>query len=149
MIANSPIPRSQKQDAAQLVLERVCVNNAPPQPFDLLMVTTHPDSPDEGAGDVVTVPAEFGERSVLIDLSEVTRIDSWGLALFVEAMHRITALGGRLVIFGIRENILRVFETAKLDHVFHICCTREEALAVHYGHQPKSPIESRQAAVYV
>ncbi len=79
----------------------------------------------------VTVPVEFGERCLLIDLTELTKIDSWGLAIFIEAMRRVTSLGGDLVIFGIRENVLRIFETSKLDSVFQICSTREEALAVH------------------
>jgi len=98
------------------------------QPFDLLMTTTHPESADEGAGEVVRVPAEFTERTVLIDLNEVTKIDSWGIALFIEALHRITAHGGNLVLIGIRDDVRRVFETAKLDQVFRICSTREEAL---------------------
>ena len=103
--------------------------NARPQPFNLWMTTSHPESPDEWAGEVVHVPAEFTERMVLIDLNEVTRIDSWGIALFIEAMHRITAHGGNLVLIRIHDDVRRVLETAKLDQVFHICASREEALA--------------------
>ena len=117
--------------AAKHNLEETSLGKVTPQPFGLLLVTTHPESAEEGAGDVVRVTAEFCDRSVLIDLTEVTRIDSWGLALFIEAMQRITALGGRLAIFGIRESVLRVLEAAKLDQVFDICSTREEALADH------------------
>jgi len=93
------------------------------------MTTSHPESADEWAGEVVRVPAEFAERTVIIDLNEVTRIDSWGIALFIEAMHRISAHGGNLVLVRIQEDVRRLLETAKLDQVFHICATREEALA--------------------
>jgi anti-anti-sigma factor len=107
------------------------INPAQPQPFNLLMTTSHPNSAGEFAGEVVPVPAEFTERTVLIDLNEVTRIDSWGLALFMEAMQRITAYGGSLVLIRIHEDVRRVLEAAKLDQVFHICANREEALALH------------------
>ena len=105
--------------------------NARPQPFNLWMTTCHPDSADDCAGEVVCVPAEFNERTVVVDLHEVTRIDSWGLALFMEALQRITAHGGRLVLIRIHADVRHVLETAKLDHVFHICEDREEALAEH------------------
>jgi anti-anti-sigma factor len=101
------------------------------QVFNLLMTTTHPDSSEQWAGEVVGVPAEFKERMVLVDLNEVTSIDSWGLAIFMEAMRRITALGGNLVLIRIHDNVRRVLETAKLDHIFEIFSTREEALAEH------------------
>jgi anti-anti-sigma factor len=101
------------------------------QVFNLLITTTHPDSSDQWAGEVVSVPAEFKERMVLVDLNEVTFIDSWGLAIFMEAMQRITARGGILVLIRIHDNVRRVLETAKLDHIFEIFSTREEALAEH------------------
>ncbi|MEO8354195.1 MAG: STAS domain-containing protein [Chthoniobacteraceae bacterium] len=112
---------------------RARTSSRSPQPFTLLLTTNHPDSSDEGAGEVVRVPAEFNDRTVIIDLNEVTRIDSWGLALFIEAMQRITACGGNLVLIRIHEDVRRVLETAQLDCVFPIFSTREEALAEH-GH---------------
>ena len=84
------------------------------------------------------VPTEIRERTVLIDLHEVTSVDSTGLALFMEAMQGISARGGHLVLFGVRDEVRRVFETAKLDRVFHIFASREEALAdqASFGLQP-------------
>lgn len=101
------------------------------QPFNLLLITGHPESGDAWAGEVVHVPVEFAEGAVLLDLKEVTRIDSCGLALLLEAMQRIAARGGRLFLIGIDEQVRRVLETAKLDQVFHIASTREHALATH------------------
>jgi anti-anti-sigma factor len=116
---------------ANLPMPSPTTGNARPQPFNLWMTTCHPESEDECAGNVVHVPAEFTERTVLIDLHEVTRIDSWGIALFIEAMQRITAHGGHLVLIRLHDDVRRVLETAKLDQVFHICANREEALAEH------------------
>ena len=69
------------------------------------------------------------EQTVFIDLQNVTNITSSGIAFFMESMHRIAADGGSLVLIGVREEVRRVFETARLDRVFRIFSTREEALA--------------------
>lgn len=100
-----------------------------PQRIEVFLTTNHPDSEEDGAGEVARLSTEFRGRSVLVDLHEVTTIDSWGIALFIEAMHRVSAYGGSLVLFGIREELREVLETAKLDCVFNICATREEALS--------------------
>jgi anti-anti-sigma factor len=105
--------------------------NKPPATHRLSSTTSHPESADAWACEVVLVPVEFAEGAVLLDLYEVTRIDSWGFALFLEAMQRITARGGRLFLIRVHEEVRRVLETAKLDRVFHIASTRESALAEH------------------
>lgn len=84
---------------------------------------------EERGGAVVNLPAEFNERTVLVNLDGVTSINSWGIAIFMEALQRITEHGGNLVLFGIRDDVRRIFETTRLDQVFHIYSTREEALA--------------------
>jgi len=101
------------------------------QPFHMLLTTIHPESADAWAGEVVHVPVEFSAGAVLFDLEAVTRIDSWGLALFLEAMQRITARGGRLYLIRIDEQVRRILEAARLDQVFHTASTREYALAAH------------------
>lgn len=66
---------------------------------------------------------------VYIDLSEVTYIDSSGIAVLIDAMQRIQAYGGKLALFGIRENVRTVFEIARLDQVFRIFPDKAAALA--------------------
>ena len=75
---------------------------------------------------------ETREQTVFIDLQNVTNITSSGIAFFMESMHRISADGGSLVLIGVREEVRRVFETARLDRVFRIFSTREEALASYH-----------------
>lgn len=58
--------------------------------------------------------------SVVVDLSEVSYIDSSGLALLIEAMQRVQSYGGKLALCGIRENVKAIFEIARLDQVFRI-----------------------------
>lgn len=66
---------------------------------------------------------------VLIDLGEVTYIDSSGIAVLIDAMQRIQTYGGKLALFGIRDNVRTVFEIARLDAVFRIFPDKKAALA--------------------
>lgn len=91
--------------------------------------TAHAELAKEEASNLVIVPAELNDRTILVNFEEVTRIDSEAIAFFMEAMLRIMARGGNLALVGVRENVRRFFETARLDQVFPIYSTREEALA--------------------
>jgi anti-anti-sigma regulatory factor len=66
---------------------------------------------------------------ILIDLNNFSSLDSGIIGVLIEAMQRVNASGGKLAIFGIRENVRQAFENAHLDQVFAIYSTREEALA--------------------
>lgn len=55
---------------------------------------------------------------ILVDLSTVDYMDSSGLALFIEAMQRIQAYGGRLALFGLQKSVQTIFEVARLDQIF-------------------------------
>lgn len=69
------------------------------------------------------------EQTVFVDLEHVGGITSAWIALFMESMQRINAHGGSLVLIGVREEVRRVLETARLDKVFRIFPTREAAIA--------------------
>jgi anti-anti-sigma factor len=112
------------------------VGGDPPKIFELSIVNPETGLPGERSGDVVRLPAEINERTVLINLNEMDHIDSWRIALLLEAMQRIKAHGGDLVFFGIRDDLRRFFERARLDQVFRIFSTREEALA-DQGRRPR------------
>jgi anti-sigma B factor antagonist len=65
---------------------------------------------------------------ILVDLSEVSYVDSSGLAIFIDALQRARLYGGRIALAGLRDNVRMVFEIAKLDQVFQIYPDRESAL---------------------
>ncbi len=65
---------------------------------------------------------------IVIDLSEVTYVDSSGIAIFIDALQRARQYGGRIGLTSLRENVRMVFEIAKLDQVFQIYPDRETAL---------------------
>ena len=64
---------------------------------------------------------------VVVDLSGVTYIDSSGLAVFIEAMQRVQAYGGRFLLCGLRESVNHIFNIARLDQVFQIFPDRAAA----------------------
>jgi anti-sigma B factor antagonist len=74
--------------------------------------------------------AEKKPSKVLIDLKKVTYLDSSGLAIFVELFQKMRRYNGKLVFFNIPQSVRNVFEVAKLESVFQLVKTREEALAL-------------------
>ncbi|HET6406643.1 MAG TPA: STAS domain-containing protein [Chthoniobacteraceae bacterium] len=73
----------------------------------------------------------IGEQrpKVVVDLSDVSYIDSSGLAVFIEAMQRIMGYGGSFVICGLQENVRNIFSIARLDQVFRIFPDQSAALS--------------------
>jgi anti-sigma B factor antagonist len=67
-------------------------------------------------------------KKILVDLSQVTYIDSSGLATLVECFQNTRRYGGQLRLFGLNDNIKDVFSLARLDTIFDIRKSEEEAL---------------------
>ena len=66
---------------------------------------------------------------VLVDLSEVSYIDSSGIASLVEALQWAKRRGTDLCLIAVSPEALRVFELARLDKVFAIHPDMDAALA--------------------
>ena len=66
---------------------------------------------------------------ILIGLSEVSYIDSSGLALFIELLQRVQSYGGQLALFGLRAPVRHIFDIARLDQVFTLYPDKSAALA--------------------
>jgi len=92
----------------------------------------------DGDVDVRTSPAvreellaltEEKSARILVNLSGVPYIDSSGIATLVECMQRVRLFSGTFRIFGVNPRIKDVFTMAKLDRIFSICDSENEALA--------------------
>jgi len=57
---------------------------------------------------------------VVIDLSDVSFMDSSGVATLVEALQAQRKAGGKLVLFGLQDRVRGIFEIARLDSIFTI-----------------------------
>src|SRR3989338_9079184 len=66
--------------------------------------------------------------TLLFNLRKTSYIDSSGLAIFIELFQKVKQYQGKFVLFNLSENVRSVFEIAKLDSIFHLAKTEEEAL---------------------
>lgn len=80
-------------------------------------------------GPVIVLPADFKDLTVLIDLARVSYLNSESAAHFITLMEVVVERGGDIAFFGVGENVRRFLEAAKLDKVFRIHASYEEALA--------------------
>jgi anti-sigma B factor antagonist len=71
--------------------------------------------------------------SVVVDLAEVSYMDSSGIATLVEALQLTKKHSGRLVLAGLTPRVREVFELARLQSVFELSPSVEAALAAPPG----------------
>ena len=78
----------------------------------------------EGEVDTATAPeleellSEFDRVRVVVDLENVTFVDSSGLATLAKAHQRISNAGGQLAIDRVQPSVQKVFEITRLTELF-------------------------------
>jgi anti-sigma B factor antagonist len=55
---------------------------------------------------------------VVVDLTDVTYIDSSGLAVLIGGMQQVKEYGGKFLLVGLQNDVRSIFETARLDQFF-------------------------------
>lgn len=78
--------------------------------------------------DIVKNLLEKKEKSIIFDFSEVDFIDSSGLGSLVGCLRNVKREGGDIKIFGLIEKVRLIFELIRLNQLFDIFQSREEAL---------------------
>jgi len=66
---------------------------------------------------------------LVVDLSDVSYIDSAGLAALIQAMQKVEGYGGKFMLAGLQETVRSIFEISRLDQVFQIFPDADAALA--------------------
>jgi len=67
-----------------------------------------------------------GNKNIVLDLSEVTFIDSSGLGALIGSLKAV-GTDGELVLCGARDAVVSMLKLTRMDKVFHIFGTPEEA----------------------
>ena len=67
--------------------------------------------------------------AVLVGLELCQFVDSTGIALFLQARRQLEDKGGRLVLYGCSEQVLRIFTVAGLTDAGIVFDSRESAIA--------------------
>ena len=70
-----------------------------------------------------------GARRLVLDLSDVTFIDSTAIGVIAGAVEKLDEAGGSLAIVSTHEKVVQIFEITGLDSVITLHESREEALA--------------------
>jgi len=78
--------------------------------------------------EVLVNSIEGGAHRIIVDLTEVTFIDSTALGVLVSGEKRVRPRNGNLDIVCSDENIIRIFEITGLDRIFGIYASRDEAV---------------------
>ncbi len=90
-----------------------------------------------GEIDIYTVPQfkqqllewiEKGHRRLLIDLTEVTYMDSSGFGALLGAIKRVRPEGGSISLINPNDVIRRMLKITHLDTIFPVYASEEEAL---------------------
>jgi len=79
--------------------------------------------------DLIQAALDSGERKLLVDFSRTGYIDSSGLGALVSVSKRTREAGGELRLAGLNDDLRSLFELTKLDTLFTISETPEQALA--------------------
>ncbi|MBF0571478.1 MAG: STAS domain-containing protein [Candidatus Omnitrophica bacterium] len=67
-------------------------------------------------------------RKILVDFEKLVFIDSSGIATLIEMFQNLGKLNGRMCLCNVNKRIIGVFEVTKVQKLFNIFVTREEAL---------------------
>jgi anti-sigma B factor antagonist len=71
-----------------------------------------------------------GTRRLVLDLTDVSFIDSTAIGVIASAVERLDEMGGGSVaVVSTHEKVMQIFEITGLDNVLTVHSTREDALA--------------------
>lgn len=62
----------------------------------------------------------YNPRVCILDFSEVTFMDSSGIAVVINAMRSVTRLNGKLMVCGLREQPMKVFRASGINKLVEI-----------------------------
>jgi anti-sigma B factor antagonist len=83
---------------------------------------------------------ENGRRAVVIDLGETDLIDSGGLGVLVTLYRQAEELGGVLVLANLSDELSGLLRLTKLDTIFTVSGTIDEALQLARGKSDATPV---------
>lgn len=69
-----------------------------------------------------------GNRAIVLDLSEITFIDSSGLGAMIASL-KVIGDEGELVLCGARDAVISMFKLTRMNKVFRMFPTQEEAVS--------------------
>jgi len=68
-------------------------------------------------------------RKIILDFSKVKSLSSSALGILINLQKKIESIKGRIVICGLRKDLKRPFEIARIDRLFTFSDDEDQALA--------------------
>jgi anti-sigma B factor antagonist len=103
-----------------------------------------------GLRDRLRTACDQNAGHVVLDLTDLTFIDSTGLSILVEYHNKTQAAGGRLILLAPRAAVLRILDITGLDERLTICDRIEEVsdeAADHEVEETRSSARAEEAEV--
>jgi anti-sigma B factor antagonist len=103
---------------------------------DTVLLAVHGDADVHTAGELrerLSDAIDGRPRTVVVDLSGVTFVDSMALGVLLGSMKRLRLQSGQLLLVAPATEIRRIFEITLLDRVLALVPTRGEAFSMAYG----------------
>jgi anti-sigma B factor antagonist len=76
----------------------------------------------------VVAIGDSGTKKVVVDLSELTLLDSSGVGVLISLFKRVRALGGQVLYAGVKSQPKEVFRLLRLDRSLDVSATVDEAI---------------------
>jgi len=77
--------------------------------------------------DAVLNSLEQKVNCIIVDLSSVKFISSWGIGMLIHGLATTTNRGGVFKLAGLAENVMQVFQKVRIDTVLNIYNNVEQA----------------------
>lgn len=71
---------------------------------------------------------DIGKTNIIINLDQVTYIDSSGIGTLITSLSKIKKINGNMCIINVYDSVRKVFELTKLTTFFKIYANEDEAL---------------------
>lgn len=97
----------------------------------VIVLTIETDVLDAGNTDAFKAsisPLLDNNEQVILNLTKLTFIDSSGCGTLLSCYNQMKRKNGRLLICGVQEQVLQVFDLIRLDRIIDIYKTRDAAL---------------------
>jgi anti-sigma B factor antagonist len=79
--------------------------------------------------EAVSAAIDEGQAAIIINMTKVTYMDSSGFGTLLSATKRLRPMSGGLYLYGCNDAILRMLQITRLNTIFGVHVTEDEALA--------------------
>ena len=100
------------------------------QEQDGVLVVTVIEDQCSGIWKAIEVAVQGGKKSVVLDFTNVSFLNSVNIAAIISARNKVVAAGGKMAVAEVKERVKSVFRVLKLERLFDLNLDLAKAGAV-------------------